>query len=96
MDLTTMTTKIGHMPNKVKAGDSFVVRQAVVYESKQVTFEITVTIEQKTTRISNIRSSRRGKPGNMIFNALGKPVGKRNANGSLPDLPKGIYVEMVK
>ncbi|OWV16351.1 M6 family metalloprotease domain-containing protein [Fibrobacter sp. UWB3] len=95
-DLTTMTTKIGHMPNKVKAGDSFTVRQAVVYESKQVTFEITVTIPQKTTRISNIRSSKRGKPGNMIFNALGKPVGKRNANGSLPDLPKGAYVEMVQ
>jgi DNA gyrase/topoisomerase IV subunit A len=96
MDLTTMTTKIGHMPNKVKAGDSFVVRQAVVYESKQVTFEITVTIPQKTTRISNIRSSKRGTPGNMIFNALGKPVGKRNANGSLPDLPKGVYVEIAK
>jgi hypothetical protein len=32
----------------------------------------------------------------MIFNALGKPVGKRNANGSLPDLPKGIYVEIAK
>lgn len=96
MDLTTMTTKIGHMPNKVKAGDSFVVRQAVVYESKQVTFEITVTIEQKTTRISNIRSSRRGKPGNMIFNALGKPVGKRTESGEMPDLPKGIYVEIAK
>jgi M6 family metalloprotease-like protein len=96
MDLTTMTTKIGHMPNKVKAGDSFVVRQAVVYESKQVTFEITVTIEQKTTRISNIRSSRRGKPGNMIFNALGKPVGKRTESGELPDLPKGVYVEIAK
>ena len=96
MDLTTMTTKIGHMPNKVKAGDSFVVRQAVVYESKQVTFEITVTIEQKTTRISNIRSSKRGKPGNMIFNALGKPVGKRTESGELPDLPKGIYVEIAK
>jgi len=96
MDLTTMTTKIGHMPNKVKAGDSFVVRQAVVYESKQVTFEITVKIEQKTTRISNIRSSKRGKPGNMIFNALGKPVGKRTESGEMPDLPKGIYVEMVK
>lgn len=95
-DLTTMTTRIGHMPNKVKAGDSFTVRQAIVYENKQVTFEITITIQQKTTRISNIRSSRRGKPGNMIFNALGKPVGKRNANGSLPDLPKGIYVEIVK
>lgn len=96
MDLTTMTTKIGHMPNKAKAGDSFTVRQAVVYESKQVTFEITVTIEQKTTRISNIRSSRRGKPGNMIFNALGKPVGKRTESGEMPDLPKGIYVEIAK
>ena len=96
VDLTTMTTKIGHMPNKVKSGDSFVVRQAVVYESKQVTFEITVTIPQKTTRISNIRSSRRGKPGNMIFNALGKPVGKRTESGELPDLPKGIYVEIAK
>ncbi|SIO28604.1 M6 family metalloprotease domain-containing protein [Fibrobacter sp. UWB11] len=96
MDLTTMTTKIGHMPNKVKAGDSFVVRQAVVYESKQVTFEITITIPQKTTRISSIRSSRCGKPGNMIFNALGKPVGKRTESGELPDLPKGVYVEIAK
>ena len=96
MDLTTMTTKIGHMPNKVKAGDTFTVRQAVVYGSKQVTFEIKVTIEGGTTIIRNIEKARRGKPGNMIFNALGKPVGKRNANGTLPDLPKGIYVEMVK
>ena len=95
-DLTTMTTKIGHMPNKVKAGDSFTVRQAVVYESKQVTLEITVTIPQKTTRISSIRSSKRGKPGNMIFNALGKPVGKRTESGELPDLPKGVYVEIAK
>ncbi len=93
MDLTTMTTKIGHMPNKVKAGDSFVIRQAVVYESKQVTFEIKVTIEGGTTIIRNIEKARRGKPGNMIFNALGKPVGARNANGALPDLPKGVYVE---
>ena len=86
MDLTTMTTKIGHMPNKVKAGDSFVIRQALVYGSKQVTFEIKVTIEGGTTIIRNIEKARRGKPGNMIF----------NANGALPDLPKGIYVEMVK
>jgi M6 family metalloprotease-like protein len=93
MDLTTMTTKIGHMPNKVKAGDSFVIRQAVVYESKQATFEIKVTIEGGTTIVRNIEKARRGKPGNMIFNALGKPVGKRNTNGALPDLPKGIYVE---
>lgn len=96
VDLTTMTTKIGHMPNKVKAGDTFTVRQAVVYGSKQVTFEIKVTIEGGTTIIRNIEKARRGKPGNMIFNALGKPVGKRNANGTLPDLPKGIYVEIVK
>jgi hypothetical protein len=96
MDLTTMTTKIGHMPNKVKAGDSFVIKQAIVHGSKQVTFEFTVTIEQKTTRISNIRSSKRGKPGNLIFNALGKPVGQRTASGEMPDLPKGVYVEMVK
>ncbi len=96
VDLSTMTTKIGHMPNKVKAGDSFTVRQAIVYENKQVTFEITVTIPQKTTRISSIRSSRRGKPGNMIFNALGKPVGQRTESGEMPDLPKGIYVEIAK
>ena len=95
-DLSTMTTKIGHMPNKVYAGDTFTVRQAVTYENKQVTFEIRVTIQQMTTRISNIRSSKHGKPGNVIFNALGKPVGKRNANGSLPDLPKGVYVEIAK
>ena len=96
VDLVTMTTKIGHMPNKVKVGDSFTVRQAIVYENKQVTFEIVITIEQKTTRISSIRNSKRGKPGNMIFNALGKPVGQRTASGDLPDLPKGAYVEVVK
>ncbi len=96
VDLTTMTTKIGHMPNKVKAGDTFTVRQAVVYGSKQVTFEIKVTIEGGTTIIRNIEKARRGKSGSMIFNALGQPVGVRNANGTLPDLPKGIYVEMVK
>ena len=96
VDLSTMTTKIGHMPNKVYAGDTFTVRQAVTYENKQVTFEIRVTIPQKTTRISNIRSSKRGTPGNMIFNALGKPVGKRTESGELPDLPKGVYVEIAK
>ena len=96
VDLTTMTTKIGHMPNKVKIGDSFTVRQAIVYESKQVTFEIMVTIQQKTTRISNIRSSRRGSPENMIFNVLGKPVGQRTESGEMPDLPKGAYVKMVQ
>jgi M6 family metalloprotease-like protein len=96
VDLTTMTTKIGHMPNKVKAGDSFVIRQALVYGSKQVTFEIKVTIEGGTTIIRNIEKARRGKPENKIFNVLGKPVGQRTASGELPKLPKGIYVEFVK
>lgn len=94
MDLTTMTTKIGHMPNKVKGGDTFTVRQALVYGSKQVTFEIKVTIEGGTTIIRNIEKARYGKPGNRIFNVLGQPVGVRNANGTLPDLPKGVYVEI--
>ena len=94
VDLTTMTTKIGHMPNKVKGGDTFTVRQALVYGSKQVTFEIKVTIEGGTTIIRNIEKARYGKPENRIFNVLGQPVGVRNANGSLPDLPKGVYVEV--
>ena len=96
VDLTTMTTKIGHMPGKVKAGDTFTVKQALVYGSKQVTFEIKVTIESGTTIITNLQKARHGKPGSKIFNVLGKPVGVRNANGALPDLPKGIYVEVVK
>jgi hypothetical protein len=93
-----MTTKIGHMPNKVKSGDSFTIRQALVYGSKQVTFEITVTISEKGTTkiISNLGIAKHGKPGSQIFNALGKPVGTRNASGELPNLPKGIYVEVVK
>lgn len=94
VDLTTMTTKIGHMPGKVNAGDSFTIKQALVYGSKQVTFEIKVTIEGGTTIIRNIEKVRHGKPGNRIFNVLGQPVGVRNANGSLPDLPKGVYVEI--
>ena len=94
VDLTTMTTKIGHMPGKVNAGDSFTIKQALVYGSKQVTFEIKVTIEGGTTIIRNIEKARYGKPGNRIFNVLGQPVGVRNANGSLPDLPKGVYVEI--
>ncbi|MBQ3719634.1 MAG: M6 family metalloprotease domain-containing protein [Fibrobacter sp.] len=96
VDLTTMTTKIGHMPDKVKGGDTFTVRQALVYGSKQVTFEIKVTIEGGTTIIRNIEKARYGKPGNRIFNVLGQPVGARNANGTLPDLPKGVYVEVAK
>lgn len=96
VDLSTMTAKIGHMPGKVKAGDTFTVRQALVYGSKQVSFEITVTIEGGTTVITNLRKAKYGKPGSKIFNVLGKPVGVRNANGALPDLPKGRYVEVAK
>ena len=95
VDLTTMTTKIGHMPNKVVAGNNYTVKQAVVYGSNQVSFEFNVTITG-TTRIADIKKVQRGKPGNMIFNVLGKPVGQRTASGDLPDLPKGAYVEMVK
>ena len=98
VDLSTMTTKIGHMPNKVKGGESFTVRQALVYGSKQVTFEIKVTINEKGTTkiISNLGIAKHGKPGSQIFNALGKPVATRNAAGELPNLPKGVYVEVAK
>ena len=95
VDLTTMTTKIGHMPNKVATGNNYTVKQAVVYGSNQVTFEFNVTITG-TTRIADIKKVQHGKPGNMIFNVLGKPVGQRTASGALLDLPKGAYVEMVK
>lgn len=95
VDLSNMTTKIGHMPDKVAAGESYTTRQALVYGNKQVTFEIMVTIG-KTTRIVNIRKTSRGTPGSVIFNVLGKPVGKRTESGALPDLPKGVYVEIVK
>jgi len=96
VDLTSMTTKIGHMPNKVENGDSFTVKQALVYGNNQVTFEITITIGEKTTIISSFEKAKHGKPGNMLFNVLGQPVGKRTPTGALPDLPKGIYVEVVK
>ena len=96
VDLTTMTTKIGHMPNKVAIGENYTVKQAVVYGSNQVTFEFNVTITGKTTRISNIRKVQRGTPGSKLFNILGMPVGKRTESGALPDLPKGVYIEIVK
>ena len=96
VDLSTMTTKIGHMPNKVEDGDSFTVKQALVYGNNQVTFEITITIGEKTTIISNFQKAKHGKPGNRIFNVLGQPVGKRTPTGALPDLPKGVYIEVVK
>ena len=97
VDLATMTTRIGHMPNKVKSGDSFTIKQAIVYSNKQVTFEITITINNSNTKIiSNHGIAKYGKPGSRIFNILGKPVGTRNASGEMPDLPKGRYVEIGK
>ena len=96
VDLTSMTTKIGHMPNKVSNGDTYTVKQALVYGNTQVTFEITINIGENTTVISNFEKAKHGKPGSRIFNVLGKPVGKRTASGALPDLPKGMYVEVVK
>jgi M6 family metalloprotease-like protein len=49
-----------------------------------------------TTVISNFEKAKIGKPGSRIFNILGKPVGQRSASGALPNLPKGMYVEVVK
>lgn len=49
VDLATMTTKVGHMPNLVKAEDTFAFKQAVVYDNKQVTFNIQVTIVDDDT-----------------------------------------------
>ncbi len=96
VDLSTMTTKIGHMPYKVSAGETYVIKQALVYGNKQVSLEFTVTIDGKESVVSKFKKSKRGNPGIPIFNVLGKPVGVRNANGSLPDLPKGSYVEIAK
>lgn len=49
VNLATMTTKVGHMPNLVKPGDSFTIKQAVVYKNKQVTFTITIKIPVEET-----------------------------------------------
>ena len=46
--------------------------------------------------ISSIQKRKLGNPGSTIFNVLGQPVGKRTSTGALPDLPKGMYVEIVK
>ncbi len=53
VDLKTTTTKIGHMPGKVKAGDKFTVKQALVYKNKQVTFIISITIPGNTEESSS-------------------------------------------
>jgi hypothetical protein len=56
-----------------------------------------VTIgDGKTTLITNLQKAKMGSPGSRIFNVLGQPVGKRSESGVLPNLPKGIYLEVVK
>lgn len=57
VDLSTMTTKVGHMPNLVKAGDKFTIKQAVVYGSKQVTFVIAITIAGDDVPVDDSSSS---------------------------------------
>ena len=49
-----------------------------------------------TAIVLNVQKAKHGKPGNILFNVLGQPVGKRTSTGALPDLPKGVYVEVVK
>ncbi len=49
VNLNTMTTKVGHMPNLVKPGDTFTIKQALVYKNKQVTFTITIKIPVEET-----------------------------------------------
>ncbi|PWJ71912.1 MULTISPECIES: M6 family metalloprotease domain-containing protein [unclassified Fibrobacter] len=49
VDLSTMTTKVGHMPGKVKAGDKFTFRQALVYGNKQATLAFNITIKDDST-----------------------------------------------
>lgn len=53
VDLNSMTTKIGHMPDKVNAGDKFTVKQALVYKNKQVTFTISITIPENSSTTSS-------------------------------------------
>lgn len=53
VDLVTMTTKVGHMPNKVTVGDSFIFKQALVYAKKQVTFTLNVTIADSLGNVAD-------------------------------------------
>lgn len=45
VNLNTMTTKVGHMPNLVKPGDTFTIKQALVYGKKQATLAFNITIK---------------------------------------------------
>ncbi len=50
VDLNSMTTKVGHMPGKVKANDKFTIRQALVHGKNQVTFTIAITVADNSTK----------------------------------------------
>ncbi len=56
VNLSAMTTKVGHMPGKVKAGDSFTIKQAVVYGKNQVTFTINVVIPEEKSENPDVPS----------------------------------------
>jgi len=96
VDLSTMTTKIGHMPYKVSAEETYVVKQALVYGNKQLIFEISVTISENKLSVSHLKKSKNENVKGLIFNALGKLVGKRSEPGALSNLPHGAYIEKMK
>lgn len=64
VDLSTMTTKVGHMPGKVNAGDEFTIKQAVIYGKNQVTFTINVTIAGDSSEGSDDPEMPSVDPGN--------------------------------
>ncbi|MCQ2097914.1 MAG: M6 family metalloprotease domain-containing protein [Fibrobacter sp.] len=72
VNLATMTTKVGHMPNLVKPGDTFTVKQAVVYKNNQVTFTITIKIPGADNPTENPTDDPTDKPDNGSDEDSGK------------------------
>lgn len=72
VNLATMTTKVGHMPNLVKPGDTFTVKQAVVYKNNQVTFTITIKISGADNPTENPTDDPTDKPDNGSDEDSGK------------------------
>jgi len=59
--------------------------------------EISSSSNATSIIITNTLKVKHGRAGNKLYNVLGMPVGQRTESGALPDnLPKGIYVEVVK
>ena len=59
--------------------------------------EISSSSSATSIIITNTLKVKHGRAGNKLYNVLGMPVGQRTESGALPDnLPKGIYVEVVK